>query len=153
MSAFGERVYAYSVSVALIGAVLWPTVRTPPVDSFPLSTLPMFSRKRPAEVLIDHVVAVNGEGVVTVVPPSLVAGSEVLQTKAAITYAVRRGPAASLKLCHTVAERLAKRDNWTHATRVEVRRDRYHVLKYFDGHNKPLKSLAFARCPIERTAP
>ena len=141
-------VYAYVVSLALVAAVLWPALRTPPQDSFPLSTFPMFSRKRPAEVLIDHVVAVDEQGVAQVVPPQLVAGVEVLQTKVAIAHAVRSGKAGRQRLCREVAARLASEPAWRHAKRVEVRRDRFAVLKYFSDSRKPLHTQVYARCNI-----
>ncbi len=153
MSLTTQRGYAYGVSLLIIGAVLWPAARTPPVDSFPLSNLPMFSHARPTEAAIEHVVAIGSDGNMRPVPPSLVAGAEVLQTKAAISYAIRRGRASRIKLCTTVAARLAPRDDWTEYTHVEVRRDHYHVLNYFDGNTTPLTTQRYARCKIKRAAP
>ncbi len=148
MSTQGSAAYAYAVSLVLIGAVMWPAVRTPPQDSFPLSTFPMFSRKRPAEVLIDHVVAVDDRGVAQVVPPQLVAGADVLQTKVAIAHAVRSGGAGRQRLCREVAARLAKEPDWRHAKRVEIRRDRFAVLKYFSDSREPIHSQVYVRCKV-----
>lgn len=144
--------YAYAAGLVLVGAVLWPMFRSPPKDSFPLSTFPMFSHHRPAQMDIDHVVAVNTKRQPRVVPPGMVAGSEVLQTKVAIAHAVRRGRGASLKLCRDVAARLATSDDYADVVFVEVRRDRYDVLGYFSGEPKPLSSRVFARCVVRRTA-
>ncbi len=142
---FGRRAFAYTVSLTLVGAVLWPLQQTKPKDDFPLSTYPMFSRKRPTELSIDHVVAVAGTRQ-QAVPPHLVASGEVLQAKATITQKLRRGRRGAEELCRHVADRLRHEDGWTWADHVEVRSDRYLVLGYFSGAKKPIWSRKHAVC-------
>jgi hypothetical protein len=145
-----NRLAVYLV-IALAGvAVLWPLVRTPPVDSFPLSTFPMFAQSRPSEIDIDHVVATDAAGTRRVVPPGLLGQSEVLQAKALVAGAVSRGRAASRSLCREVAERLAAEPAWSSSVRVEVRSDRYRVIEYFDGARDPIASRVHARCALPR---
>ncbi len=153
MSLLNRPALAYAISIALVGAVLSPMIGEVPKDSFPLSTFPMFSHKRPATVEIDHVVAIDDNHDVHVVPPQLVAGSEVLQTKAAIAHAVNRGKQARRKLCRDVAARLAQDDDYRRIKRVEVRRDRFNVARYFSESKKPLHTQVFVRCSLPRQAP
>ena len=145
---FGRRAWAYSVSLALVGAVLWPLQQNKPEDSFPLSTYPMFSRKRPTELSLDHVVAVSAARQ-EAVPPKLVASGEVLQAKATITQKLRRGRRGAEDLCRQVADRLRGEEDWRWANHVEVRSDRYLVLGYFSGAKKPIWSRVHARCDLE----
>ena len=145
---FGRRAFAYTVSLTLVGAVLWPLQQNEPKDGFPLSTYPMFSRKRPTELSVDHVVAVSGTRH-EAVPPELVASGEVLQAKATITQKLRRGRRGAEELCRQVAERLRSDDDWRWAEHVEVRSDRYLVLGYFSGAKKPIWSRRHARCALQ----
>jgi hypothetical protein len=129
------------VSVAMLAAVASPLWHG--VDSFPLSTFPMFSKARPAEVDIDHVVAVDAQGNRWALPPSLVMRGEVLQTKVAITEAIRGRRARDL--CRDVAARLED----PAVVSVEVRSDRYRVSEYF-ANRKPIESRVHARCKVPR---
>lgn len=130
------------VSVVMLAAVAAPLVHG--VDSFPLSTFPMFSKARPPEVDIDHVVAVDATGKEWALPPSLVMRGEVLQTKVAITQAIRSRRAR--ELCREVAARV----NDSAVVKVEVRSDRYRVRDYFSSGRKPLASRLHARCKVPR---
>ncbi|MEM1030580.1 MAG: hypothetical protein AAGN82_09530 [Myxococcota bacterium] len=142
-----ERLRASLVSVGLLAAVASPLLHGR--DSFPLSTFPMFSRARPTELALDHVVLVGPEGHREPVPPALVFSREVLQTKVAVQRAVRRGRGPALALCREVAGRLASSPSppAVGAT-VEVRTDRYHVLRYAEGDDTPLEQRVHARCPV-----
>lgn len=147
---FGRRAWAYTVSASLVGAVLWPLQQTKAEDSFPLSTYPMFSKRRPTELSLDHVVAVAATRQ-RAVPPPLVASGEVLQAKATITQKLRQGRRGAEALCREVAERLREDEDWRWADHVEVRSDRYLVLGYFSGAKKPIWSRVHARCALEET--
>lgn len=130
------------VSVVMLGAVISPLVHG--VDSFPLSTFPMFSKARPPEVDIDHVVAVEATGTEWVVPPSVVMRGEVLQTKVAISQAI--GARRADALCAAVAARLEAPT----VVRLEVRSDRYLVAGYFSSARRPIRSHVHARCEVPR---
>lgn len=130
------------VSVAMLAAVASPLWHGR--DSFPLSTFPMFSRARPAEVDIDHVVGIDAAGERRVLPPSLVMRGEVLQTKVAISRAIADKKARAL--CRAVAERARGGT----LVRIEVRTDRYTVARYFSGGREPARSRVHARCEVPR---
>src|SRR5690606_23790638 len=97
------RLRAYVTSLVLLGAVAWPMFRSPPADSYPLSSYPMFSRARPPFADIEHVVAVSRDGSRRPVPPSRVASGEVLQAKVAIARTLAGGRRAARALCTEVA--------------------------------------------------
>jgi hypothetical protein len=143
-----QRAWGYLVSLGLIGAVLWPLQQAKPKDSFPLSTYPMFSRKRPSEVSIDHVVGVGASGRQEAIPPRFVASGEVLQAKITISQKLKRGRKGALELCKQVAARLADEEAYGWVERVEVRSDRYLVVGYFSGARKPIWSRRHASCPV-----
>ena len=137
-----EQIYGGMISALMLLAIASPLLEDE--DGFPLSTFPMFSRARPGQLTLAHVVLVQ-DGTSEPVPPGLVFSSEVLQTKVAIARAVRGGRRAALELCREVAARLHE----SHTTgTVEVRTDRYHVLTYVDGDETPMKSHIHARCPV-----
>ena len=133
------RAAPWLVSAALLVALWWPLVAKR--DSFPLSTYPMFSRERAAEIDVDHVIGVLADGGREPVPPSLVADGEVLQTRVLVRGAVQRGRDATRELCRAVAERAG-----TRYLELEVRSDRYQVLGYFAGNREPVTSRVHARC-------
>ncbi len=148
MSSPAAAVYAYAVSAIVLGAVLAPAFRAPTYDSFPTSSYPMFARDRAREATVAHVVAISDDGRHRPIPPPLVANDEVLQAAATIHAALRRNKA--MKLCLDVAERVALDPDWTEFTWLEVTRDRYDVITYFEGETKPKGRDIRARCRIKR---
>ncbi|MEM9692561.1 MAG: hypothetical protein AAGA56_08455 [Myxococcota bacterium] len=141
----GEKRFAVGFAVVMIGALLSPLSHGE--DSFPLSTFPMFSRARPKEVQVAHVIAVYEDGRREVVPPGLVYRSEVLQTKVAIRNAIQRKKAK--KLCQDVATRLRDAGGeWLEAQRLEIRTDRYLVAGYFTSAQRPIWSQRHASCLV-----
>ena len=148
MSSPGAAVYAYTVSAIVLGLVLAPALRAPTYDSFPTSSYPMFARDRAREATVAHVVAISDDGRHRPIPPPLVANDEVLQAAATIHAALRRKKA--MKLCLDVAERVAVHPDWVEFTWLEVPRDRYDVITYFEGETKPKDRDIRARCRIKR---
>lgn len=143
-----DRIYGGIVSALTLLAVASPLIDDE--DGFPLSTFPMFSKARPEELTLAHVVLVDGDRREPIAP-GLVFSSEVLQTKVAIARAVRGGPKAALELCQKVAARLRAGGRARGA--VEVRTDRFHVLTYVDGDETPMKTHLHARCDVAGTSP
>jgi hypothetical protein len=131
-----------AVSVTMLVAVASPLWHGE--DDYPLSTYPMFSKARPAEIDIEHLVGVSADGRERKLPPSLVMRGEVLEAKVAISSAIARQEAAAL--CAAVAQRAPGFDPTL--VRVEVRSDRYRVRSYFAGDRSPLASQVHARCRV-----
>ncbi len=143
-----DRIHGGLVSALMLVAIASPLIDD--VDGFPLSTFPMFSKARPEELTLAHVVLVDGDRREPVAP-GLVFSSEVLQTKVAIARAVSGGPKAASDLCQKVAARLRAEGHGRGS--VEVRTDRYHVLTYVEGNEAPIKSKLHARCDVAGAMP
>jgi hypothetical protein len=116
-------------------------------DSFPLSTLPMFSADLPAVQPIDTVVGVRADGSEVALSPARIAGTDIVnQAAAVVSSAITQGSAAAL--CTAVAERLpggaAGLDG---VIALEVVTERYDALRWFDGDHRPVGRDVHARCP------
>ncbi len=137
--------YAWGMGLVLLSA--WPALRDPPVDSYPLSTYPMFSRPR-GQPLLHQVVAVDRTGEERVLPPRLVANAETLQASAALRQAVATGQLA--RLCREIATRVASDPEFPGAKRLDVRAVRYNPISYFVDGPLPIESKRLHRCRVTR---
>ena len=149
----GERAWAWVVSIAVLGAVLWPLGWTSGRDSFPLSSYPMFAHgRRSAELRAIYAVATDGRGERRYVPPELVANREVLQARAVLDRAARGGKRGSALLCGEIAGRIAAGaggDPFAGAAFVQILRGKHDAGVYFDTGVLGSEKL-LARCPVER---
>lgn len=144
----GSRLWIAAFSVGLLLAVLWPILRDPPRDGFPLSNYPMFSAdRRTADAEIGHVVGFSREGRHRPVKPSMVGSEEIMQAYQTVRMAIRRGDAADL--CRRAAERVRNDPDHADLERLEVRTDHYDALAYFAGDTKPRRTQIHARCPVQ----
>ena len=149
----GERALAWVVSIAVMGAVLWPLSWVEGRDSFPLSSYPMFAHGRRSAVLAaNYAVATDGRGERRYVPPELVANREVLQARAVLDRAARGGKKGAALLCGEIAGRIAAGgggEPFAGAVEVQIVRGKHDAGVYFDtgalGSEKVM-----ARCPVER---
>ncbi len=116
------------MSLAVVAATLWPALREPPVDSFPLSTYPMFSTV-PESAWLDVIVGFDAAGHEHKSPPQLVANYEVMQAAQTIRLAVRKRRAP--QLCDEVAARVAEDPEFEAVVRLEVQRRKFDPLTYF----------------------
>ena len=148
--------------VVVTAAVLWPAVRRPPQDSFPLSTYPMFSFPLDPVADIDLVVGVDAAGSdVRLSPESIAATDEVIQAGGAVARAVAGRGDDPVALCRRVAARLVGEDPvavedalvspleaLAHLPRVEVSEDERAILA--EGRRIPLPagSLEGSETPI-----
>jgi hypothetical protein len=149
MAPKSEATRVWLVSLVLLAAVLAP-LGWPQHDSFPFSTYPMFAGTAASSIDVEHVVAIDGAGRVTVVPPELVASREVLQAKRSIVEAIGRGRGAVAELCRAIAARVAAAHSPAGAVALEVRSDTFQVRGYFSGSRTPVKSTVHARCEVAR---
>lgn len=144
-----QRARAAALMAAVVAGVLWPVVRQPPRDSFPLSTYPMFSFPREPVVDIDVAVGVTATGSDVRLGPELIADTdEVIQAGAVVRRAVAGGGDATGALCVTIADRVAGSD--IDADGVEVRTDRYDAVAWYRDLDQPLATTLHAACPVRR---
>ncbi|MCA9706835.1 MAG: hypothetical protein KDK70_13365 [Myxococcales bacterium] len=143
----GRRVAVALWSAGLVVAVLWPILREPPRDGFPLSNYPMFSHAKTREDgRIVHVVAYSRQGRHRPVGPDLLGSEEVMQAYQTVQVAIRRGHAR--ELCERTAARVARDPGHADVERLEVRTDLYDAVDYFAGDTKPRSTQIHARCPV-----
>jgi hypothetical protein len=143
-----ERVHAAVLGTLVLGAVLYPLVRDPPRDGFPLSNYPMFSaHKDEPTARISHVIGVSREGRHRPIGPDLVGTDEVMQSHQTIKVAVQRGESAAL--CERVAARVAEDESSADIESLEVRTDVYDVFEYFEGDRTARHTRVHARCAVE----
>jgi hypothetical protein len=141
------RLVGVTVVVLVAAAVLWPVVRRPPQDSFPLSTYPMFSFQLEPVADVDLVVGLDAEGRDVRLSPESIAGTdEVIQAGAAVAQAVAGRGDDPVSLCRRVADRLVGDD----PVAVEVRTDRYDAIRWFRGDREPIERTVHARCGVPR---
>lgn len=147
----GQRLAVAAFSVGLLLAVLWPILRDPPQDGFPLSNYPMFSQdRRSATAEVPHVVGLSSTGRHRPVPPSLLGTEEVMQAHQTVRVAIRRGHAR--ELCQRTAERVRADPEHADLERLEVRTDVYDAIAYFAGDTKPRGTRIHARCSVHQEA-
>jgi hypothetical protein len=142
-----RRAPALLFSAAVVAATLWPALRDPPVDSFPLSTYPMFSTV-PESAWLDVIVGFDAAGMEHRIPPQLVANYEVMQAAQTIRLAVRRQRAP--QLCDEVAARVADDPDFAHVVQLEVQRRKFDPLTYFTSppSERLLDLRRKARCRV-----
>lgn len=159
----------FMVLVALLVAhpVVWSARLVDPdgrrVDSFPLSTYPMFANRPPAVQNINYVIVRGGEAHGNRVPSWMWARGGMNQARGQINRAVgdmRRGEGRERleSLCDRAAARVAKRQErddkrFAGAKTVAVVRSRYDVAAYFEGKARghevgPQSTRTMYWCPI-----
>jgi hypothetical protein len=142
------KVFAYLVSAAMLALVLSPLFGRPPVDSFPLSTYPMFSQgRRDAIVTVERAVGLSPRGA-RALPPRLVGSEEVLQAKMTISQTVARGKQAASALCREIAARVARNKAFDDVVGVEIRTDVFDALAPSAGRGEPITSTVHATCKV-----
>lgn len=144
-----SRTVAYVFGLGLTALVASPILRDPSDDSYPLSTYPMFARKREKPRFF-FVEGVTKRKEATRLPPGLVANAEVMQAAARVRRAVRAGKEATRALCKEVAERV--RASREHRQIVEVRivEARFDPIRYFEEGPEPEERSVVERCRVKR---
>ena len=149
----GGKRWAVLVSVAMIGAVLWPIQqnwRNKPHDSFPLSYYPMFSAQRKPVEFFYYLLACDEQGARYYIPYQFIGPGGHNSNRRQIRRIVNEGRAADL--ARSVARRLGHRDElpWSKIATVSVVRGKFAVDDYFHGKREPVSEQIKASCPVER---
>lgn len=146
----GGRLHGYAVSVVLLAAVLFPLRFERGRDSFPLSSYPMFARaKTSAAMQLHYFLGLTEAGERRYLRPELVANQEVLQARAVIAHAVRRGPADADQLCRQVADRVAAEDEVADVVELRLVEGRHDAIAFLvDGDVGSERVVA--RCGVPR---
>ncbi len=143
--------WGYLVTFATALAVAAPMLIPDAEDSFPLSTYPMFARKR-GSPRIYQVVGVTEERKEHKLGPKLLGTREVLQAKVLISRASKRGRESRRKLCERVAKNVvaqSNEDTWLKdITEVRIQRVRFHPIEYFTKTTEPISRQRLFRCKV-----
>ncbi|MBS1119409.1 MAG: hypothetical protein H6Q90_1637 [Deltaproteobacteria bacterium] len=99
------RALPAAISIVLIGATLWPLVRQPVDDDFPLSTYPMFAFERPTRMTMSYAVGITRTGR-RYLRPEIVGTPEVLQARAIIERGIGGTARERMALCSQIATTL-----------------------------------------------
>jgi len=145
----GGRLVAYGWGLTLVLASIWPAFRTPSVDSYPLSTYPMFSQRR-GQPWLHRVLAVDDRGVPFPLAPKLIANAETLQAAVTVRRAVDGGKAAMKVLCGEVAARVSGDPELVHVRRLQIQAVQYDPIEYFVGGREPMAARTLLSCRVRR---
>jgi hypothetical protein len=157
MALADRPIWGWAVILGSAALVISPAIARAPEDSFPLSTYPMFSHgRKDATVTVDHAVAIGEDGREDPVPPRLVGSDEVLQARATIGRAARRGAREARALCAAIAERVRASGELGAARHVEIRTTKIDAVAWFAAAGddapppEPLSVKRHARCEVPR---
>ncbi|MEM7305446.1 MAG: hypothetical protein AAF682_02190 [Planctomycetota bacterium] len=146
-----ERGLSILAGCALCLAVLFPITQNwaeDPVDGFPLSYYPMFSKKRDGRAKVYHLVAYDAEGERHPVSYRAIGTGGFNQVRRQTRRIMRDGDSDAL--CREVAERLAESDRAGEQALVEVRAvvAWYDFDAFFRGDKTPISEEVWGSCPI-----
>jgi len=141
------------MSLALIGAVLWPiheNWRKNPRDNFPLSYYPMFSARRQATETFYYVLGRDAQGARYQIPHTLILSGGGNQVRRSLRKIMDEGRAP--ELAQSVAKRLARKEDapWSQIVTVDVCRGKYVVHDFFHGRKEPVAETIKGSSPVER---
>lgn len=155
MTLADRPVVAYVATLALALAIVSPAIAKSPRDSFPLSTFPMFAEgRKDATVSVEHAVAIDREGRELPIPPRVIGSDEVLQARATIARAVRKGPKAAMELCHAIARQIRDSTDLDAVRSVELRTTKRDAVAWFSADDEasrppPISMKRHATCPVD----
>lgn len=141
------RLAVYAFSAFMVAAVAAPGVIPGMQDSFPFSTYPMFSRRRPDVAWMATAKAVRADGSRAPIAARDIASSEPMQTLSTLKRALNGGPEAARALCEAIAGRLDPEG----VVGVELRWERHRVIGYFKGQTEPEATRRVFQCSVSRS--
>lgn len=141
------RVFAAAVSLALIGATLWPLAKHPRDDGFPLSTYPMFARPRQTMQSLDYAFGETATGARRALRPRLVGSGEVLQAMTVINRA--RATRTLPALCKAIAARVAADARYADVARIRIVTGTHDAVEYLVRGKRGTETER-ARCEVTR---
>lgn len=141
--------FAAVVSLALVGATLWPLVRDPTDDGFPLSTYPMFSWKRPTKLRMTYGLGATATGERVYLSPWIAGSGEVLQARAIFERAASQGRAGLARLCTQIAERVAALPAYADVVTIRIVDGTHDSVEYL-VRDQIGSETERHRCPVPR---
>jgi hypothetical protein len=124
-----------------------PVLSPAHLDSFPLSTYPMFARRLESPTVY-FVERVDKRGRGRRLTPEQVSGHEVMQSFRSIKNAVHAGPEAVDELCRSIGARLAKREKRDKFVHLRVVGARFEPVAYFTEDAPPDERTIEGSCRV-----
>jgi hypothetical protein len=143
------RVAAAALSLALIGATLWPLVRRPTDDGFPLSTYPMFASHRPTIQTLHYALGETASKQRRTLEPALLGTGEILQAWRVIERAVMAGDAELHRVCDAIARRVAADDEFADVAWIRIVTGTHDAVEYLARDHIGVESER-VRCAVPR---
>src|ERR1051326_6890547 len=145
--------FAVVLSVAMVGAVLWPIQqnwRENPRDNFPLSYYPMFSARREAVETFYYLVGHDARGARHYIRYKLIGSGGGNQVRRQLRKIINDGRAP--ELARAVAKRLARQKNspWSDIVSVSVCKGKFAVDDFFHGRKEPVQEQVKGSCAVKR---
>lgn len=128
--ALGARSIAAVISVVLVGATLYPVLRHPRDDGFPLSTYPMFASRRPTRLTMDYAIGIAQGGERHHLPPWTIGSREVLQARAILARGVGGGTRTQGPLCRDIATRIASAARFADIVEIQLVTGTHDAVDY-----------------------
>ena len=141
------------LSLAMIGAVLWPVQqnwREHPHDNFPLSYYPMFSAKREPIETFYYLVGLDDTGARHYIRYRFIGDGGGNQVRRQLRKIINEDRAP--ELAAKVARRLGRQDQapWSNIVSVTVCKGKFSVDDYFHGRKDPVEEQVKATCAVKR---
>jgi hypothetical protein len=143
-----NRVPAAVLSILLIGATLSPLVRNPNDDSYPLSTYPMFSWRRPTQLSMSYPIGDTPTGR-RYLTPRIIGSGEVLQARAIVERAVSRGGTELRTLCERIAATVATVPRFSDVTQIRIMSGTHESIDFLVRDKLGPETERF-HCPVKR---
>jgi hypothetical protein len=143
------RVVTLIFGLGLLAATAAPAFRSPEQDSFPFSSYPMFARPRGKPLLYTAEGLTGGPNTVAL-PPRLVAHGSVMQTVQTLRGAAEGGPRSLRRLCERIAAKVAETPEYAAVRKVQIVRQRFDPISYFDHGPAPEERKVLRRCEVVR---
>jgi hypothetical protein len=145
-----ERIFAYVVSLGMLGATVAPGLGDPTDDSYPLSTYPMFARPK-AKTNIPFAEGIDDVGHAIRLGPEVIANDEAMQAVHTLRRAINGGPERLEQLCLRVAERTAADKRLERVVTVRLAEGQFDSIGYFLGATEPETRTTHHECAVQRS--
>lgn len=134
------------VLVGTIGALVWPVIAD--ADDFPLSTYPMYSRARPAEVAFVTAQGVDASGAITPLGLDVIGASDdPLLVAGELRAAIRNGQAD--ERCELILDRvLGGRTSADRHVTIQIVTERHDVIEHTGDRPSLVDRTVHAECGV-----
>ena len=149
------RTSASIFSFILLAVLLAPILQNgaaAPVDDFPLSYYPMFTKPRGPTTRVHHAVAVMSTGLSVNIPGRYAGPGGMNTQRRQMRKAVRKGKADKLAAQVAAALRNSRLEHELRPVRIDIVISTYDISEYFHGRTEPVERVVKASVPMRARA-